>query len=271
MCRVLEVSASGYYAWLKRPDSEREMANQKLLLKIKEIHQQSDKRYGVPRVYKALRGQGYSYNRKRIERLMRLNDIRAKQKKRFKLTTQSDHQHPVAPNLLAREFTAERPNEKWVSDITYIPTGEGWLYLAGVMDLHSRKIVGWAMDKRMTSDLVCDAFKMAVAHRQPGFGLLHHSDRGSQYAAKPYQDLLKEYQCQISMSRKGNCWDNAPMESFFATLKNELVHHQAYQTRTQAKSDIFAYIEAFYNRIRLHSTLDYQSPVQFELAYFRLN
>ncbi len=173
----------------------------------------------------------------------------------------------MAPNLLARDFTAERPNEKWVSDITYIPTGEGWLYLAGVMDLHSRKIVGWAMDKQMTSDLVCNAFKMAVAQRQPQPGLLHHSDRGSQYAGKPYQDLLKEYQCQISMSRKGNCWDNAVMESFFATLKNELVHHEAYQ----AKSHIFAYIESFYNRVRLHSTLDYKSPDQFENAYFRLN
>ena len=271
MCRVLEVSASGYYAWLNRPDSEREMANQKLVLKIKEIHQQNKQRYGVPRIYKALREQGYRYNRKRIERLMRLNDIGAKQKKRFKITTQSDHKHPVAPNLLARNFTAERPNEKWVSDITYIPTGEGWLYLAGVMDLHSRKIVGWAMDKRMTSDLVCNAFKMAVTHRQPGFGLLHHSDRGSQYASQPYQDLLKQYQCQISMSRKGNCWDNAPMESFFATLKNELVHHEAYQTRDHAKSHIFAYIESFYNRVRLHSTLDYKSPQQFEDAYFRLN
>ena len=247
------------------------MANQKLVIKIKEVYHQNKQRYGAPRVYKVLRDQGYSYNRKRIERLMRVNDIRAKQSTRTKITTQSDHQHPVAPNLLARNFTAEGPNEKWVSDITYIPTGEGWLYLAGVMDLYSRKIVGWAMDKRMTSDLVCNAFKMAVAQRQPGSGLLHHSDRGSQYAGQPYQELLKQYHCQISMSRKANCWDNAPMESFFATLKNELVHHQAYPTRTQAKSHIFAYIETFYNPLRLHSTLDYKSPEQFENACFRLN
>ena len=267
---MLEVSASGYYAWLKRPISEREMANQKLVIKIKTIHTQSGQSYGAPRVYNALRAQGEECNHKRIERLMRLNDIRAKQSKRYKVTTDSDHQHPPAPNLLARDFEAERPNEKWVSDITYIPTAEGWLYLAAVMDLHSRKIVGWAMAKRMTSDLVCDAFKMAVAHRQPEPGLLHHSDRGSQYAGKPYQALLKQHQCQVSMSRKGNCWDNAPIESFFATLKNELVHHQSYQTRLQAKSDIFSYIEGFYNRLRLHSSLAYKSPAQFEDAFFRL-
>jgi putative transposase len=271
MCRILDVSTSGYYAWRKRPVSEREMADQKLVIKIKEVHTQSDRRYGVPRVYKALRAQGYRCNHKRVERLMQLNDIRAKHSKRYKLTTQSKHSHPVAPNLLDRNFEAERPNEKWVSDITYILTAEGWLYLAGIMDLYSRKIVGWAMDKRMTSDLVCNAFKMAVVQRQPEHGLLHHSDRGSQYASKPYQDLLKQYQCQISMSRKGNCWDNAPMESFFATLKNELVHHQSYLTKAQAKSDIFAYIEGFYNRVRLHSTLDYLSPEQFENACFRLN
>ncbi len=247
------------------------MANQKLVLKIKTVYHQSKQTYGAPRVYEALRDQGDTCNHKRIERLMRVNDIRAKQSKRYKITTQSAHQYPVAANLLARNFTAERPNEKWLSDITYIPTAEGWLYLAGVMDLYSRKIVGWAMAKRMTSDLVCTAFKMAVTQRQPQPGLLHHSDRGSQYAGKPYQKLLKQYQCQISMSRKGNCWDNAPMESFFATLKNELVHHQTYQTREQAKSDIFAYIEAFYNRVRLHSTLGYKSPDQFENTYFRLN
>lgn len=247
------------------------MANQKLVIKIKEVYHQSGQSYGVPRVYQALRKQGYRCNHKRVERLMRLNELRAKQSKRYKVTTQSEHQHPVAPNLLARNFKAERPNEKWVSDITYIPTAEGWLYLAGIMDLHSRKIVGWAMDKRMTSELVCNAFKMALAQRQPKAGLLHHSDRGSQYTGHPYQALLEQHQCQVSMSRKGNCWDNAPMESFFATLKNELIHHQAYQTRGQAKSDIFAYIEGFYNRVRLHSSLAYQSPMQFENTHFRLN
>jgi transposase InsO family protein len=247
------------------------MANQKLVLKIKEVHHQSQRRYGSPRVYKALRGQGYLCNHKRVERLMRCNDIRARQSKRYKVTTQSNHSHPVAPNVLDRNFKAERPNEKWVSDITYISTTEGWLYLATVMDLYSRKIVGWAMDKSMTSDLACKAFKMAMANRQPKSGLVHHSDRGSQYAANAYQALLKQHRCLVSMSRKGNCWDNAPMESFFATLKNELIHHRVYQTRTEAKSDIFAYIEGFYNRTRLHSTLDYQCPEQFEQAYFRLN
>jgi transposase InsO family protein len=247
------------------------MANQKLVLKIKVVHTQSQRTYGSPRVYQALRAQGYRCNHKRVERLMRINDIRAKHSQRYKITTQSNHTHPVAPNLLARHFEAQRANEKWVSDITYIPTAEGWLYLAGVMDLHSRKIVGWAMRKRMTSELVCSAFRMALLQRQPPAGLLHHSDRGSQYAAQPYQDLLKQHHCQISMSRKGNCWDNAPMESFFATLKNELVHHQSYLTRAQAKSDIFAYIEGFYNRVRLHSALDYLSPDQFENKYVRLN
>lgn len=271
MCRVVQVSSSGYYAWRNRPRSEREMANQKLVLKIKEVHTQSGRSYGVPRVYHALRDQGYGCNHKRVERLMRLNDIQAKQSKRYKITTRSDHSYAVAPNLLDRQFQAKGPNQKWVADITYIPTAEGWLYLAGVMDLYSRKLVGWAMGQRMTSELACHAFKMAVTRRKPQAGLLHHSDRGSQYAAQPYQALLKQYQCQVSMSRKGNCWDNAPMESFFATLKNELVHHQSYQTRAEAKSDIFAYIEGFYNRIRLHSALDYRSPEQFELAYFQLN
>ena len=246
------------------------MANQQLVLKIKEVHRPSDRRYGVPRLYNALRAQGYTCNYKRVERLMRRHNICTKQSKRYKLTTHSKHTHPVAPNLLDRNFKADRPNAKWVADITYIPTAEGWLYLAGLMDLHSRKIVGWAMGHRITSELVCRAFNMAITHRQPPVGLLHHSDRGSQYAAQAYQDLLSQYQCQVSMNRKGNCWDNAPMESFFATLKNELVHHQSYATRAQAKSDIFAYIEGFYNRVRLHSTLDYLSPEQFENACFRL-
>lgn len=271
MCHLLTVSVSGYYAWRNRSVSEREMANQKLVLKIKEVHNQSRRRYGSPRVYKALRAQGYRCNHKRVERLMRLNDIRARPSKRYQVTTQSNHAHPVAPNVLGRNFKAERPNEKWLSDITYIPTAEGWLYVAGIIDLYSRKIVGWAMDKSMTSDLVCNAFKMAITNRQPKSGLLHHSDRGSQYAATPYQALLKQHRCTVSMSRKGNCWDNAPMESFFATLKNELTHHQVYQTRAEAKSDIFAFIEGFYNRQRLHSSLDYQCPEQFELVYFRLN
>ena len=271
MCQVLGVSVSGYYAWRKRPVSEREMANQKLVVKIKAIHNQSHQTYGSPRVYQALVAQGERCNHKRVARLMRLHTIAAKQRKRYKVTTHSNHTYPVAPNLLDRKFQAGEPNKKWVSDITYIPTAEGWLYLAGVMDLYSRKIVGWAMAKRMTSTLVSNALKMAIKQRQPGSGLLHHSDRGSQYAAKPYQALLKQHHCRVSMSRKGNCWDNAPMESFFASLKNERVHHRSYQSRAEARSDIFAYIEGFYNRHRLHSSLNYQSPEQFENIRFRLN
>lgn len=271
MCRVLEVSVSGYYAWRKRPVSEREMANQELLLKIREIYEQSGRTYGAPRVYRKLRELGYGCNKKRVERLMRENGLRAKQSRAYQGTTRSNHHHPVAPNRLNREFEADRPNEKWVADITYIRTDEGWLYLAGVMDLYSRKIVGWAMDKTMPAALVAKAFKMAVSRRRPEPGLLHHSDRGSQYAGEVYQDLLRKYQCQVSMSRKGNCWDNAPMESFFATLKNERVYQRHYHTRAEARTDIFAYIEGFYNRERLHSTLNYQTPEQVERAYFRLN
>ena len=271
MCRLLDVSTSGYYAWRNRPLSEREMANQKLVLKIKSIHNQSQQNYGAPRIYRALRQQGLKCGQNRIARLMRLHQIQAKQLKRYRATTNNRHTHPIAPNVLNRQFRADRPNQKWVSDITYIPTAEGWLYLATVMDLFSRKIVGWAMAARMTTDLVVKALTMALASRQPKAGLLHHSDRGSQYAALPYQALLKKHHLQVSMSRKGNCYDNAPMESFFGTLKSELVHHRHYQTRAEAKTDIFAYIEGFYNRHRLHSTLDYQCPEQVEQAYFRLN
>jgi len=265
MCRVLKVSRSGYYAWRKRPVSARKMANDKLTEKIKEIYHQSRQTYGSPRIQAELRGNGLKYGHNRVARLMREAQLRAKQKGKFKVTTtDSNHNYPVAPNLLKQDFAASRSNEKWVSDLTYIPTAEGWLYLAAVMDLYSRRIVGWAMGHTLARWLTMAALQMALESRQPPPGLLHHSDRGSQYASHDYQALLTKHQMQVSMSRKGNCYDNAPMESFFGTLKTELVHHRLYATRAEAKTDIFEYIEVFYNRSRRHSALAYQSPVAFE-------
>ncbi len=267
MCRVLNVSPSGYYVWRDRPVSKREMANQELLEKIKEIHVENREVYGSPRLYQALLALGWRCSKNRVARLMRKNGIRAKQSKRFKTTTKANAAHPVAPNLLGGDFAADQPNRKWVTDITYIFTLEGWLYLACVLDLFSRRIVGWAMSARMTSSLVADALNMAVRQRQPSADLLHHSDRGSQYTGRLYQQLLKGYQMKISMSGTGNCYDNAAMESFFGTLKNEQVYHCAYRTRDEARTDLFFYIEGFYNRRRLHSTLGYLSPEAYEQAY----
>lgn len=265
MCRVLAVSRSGYYAWLKRPTSPRKMADQELIQQIQEIHQQSRQTYGSPRIQAELAENGVNCSHKRVARLMRDEELFAKQSRKFKVTTtDSAHPYPVAPNLLDQDFTASRPNEKWLVDITYIPTAEGWLYLAVVMDLYSRRIVGWAMSDSLERHLVIAALQMATKMRQPPPGLLHHSDRGSQYASDDYQALLTKYQIQGSMSRTGNCYDNAPMESFFGTLKTELVHHCHYPTKAEAKTDIFEYIEVFYNRFRRHSALYYQSPVNFE-------
>ncbi len=265
MCRVLNVSRSGYYAWRQRRPSAREMADKELLAQIEEIFAESGQTYGSPRVYIELKADGIACGRKRVERLMRENGLVAvgTRKKRVK-TTDSEHSLPVAPNLLERDFTAERPNEKWVTDITYIATNEGWLYLAVVMDLFSRRIVGWAMRADMTAQLVVDALQMATANRRPPAGLLHHSDRGSQYCSHFYQQQLAQYQMVVSMSRKGDCYDNAAIESFFGTLKSERVDRQIYATRAEARRDIFAYIEGFYNRKRRHSTLGYVSPLEFE-------
>ena len=268
MCKRLGVSSSGYYAWQKRPSSQREMANQELLKEIKAVHEKSNGTYGSPRIYHELK-EKIACSENRVARLMQKHDIAAKQKKRYKRTTKANSAHPVAPNLLDRNFTATEPNQKWTTDITYIPTLEGWLYLAMVLDLFSRRIVGWAMSTRMTSDLVIDALQMAVQQRQPPPGLLHHSDRGSQYTGQPYQQLLKDNHFIVSMSGRGNCYDNAPAESFFGSLKTEHVHHVLYETRAQARADIFFYIEAFYNRQRLHSTLDYVSPEAYEAAYYQ--
>ncbi len=266
MCRVLDVSKAGFYAWRERPASRTSQENAVLVEKIQEIHTESRKTYGALRVHKALRNQGVRVSSNRVERLMRVNGIQGKQKKRFRATNSSGHSFPVAANLLDRNFEVSDPDRFWVSDITYIWTREGWLYLAVTMDLFSRKIVGWSMDSRMPWDLVGRAFNMALENRKPGPGLMHHSDQGSQYACDDYQGLLKMSETVCSMSRKGNCWDNAVAESFFHTLKTELVYHEDYHTRWEAKRSIFEYIEAFYNRKRLHSTLGYQSPESYEIA-----
>jgi transposase InsO family protein len=269
MCRVLTVSRSGYYAWRNRPSSARKMADQELSQQIKEIHQQSRQTYGSPRIQVELAENGVNCGQKRVARLMRQEELFAQQSRKFRVTTtDSAHPYPVAPNLLDQDFSASRPNEKWLTDITYIPTAEGWLYLAVVMDLYSRRIVGWAMSDSLERYLVIAALQMALKMRQPPPGLLHHSDRGSQYASDDYQALLTHHQICCSMSRTGNCYDNAPMESFFGTLKTELVHHCHYQTKAEAKTDIFEYIEVFYNRVRRHSALSYQSPVNFEKLAF---
>ena len=269
MCPVLNVSSSGYYAWRNRSVSQREMANQELLKEIKAVHEESYETYGSPRVYEELKENGVACSENRVARLMREEGIQAKQPKRYKVTTKANKSHPVAPNLLNQDFTAEAPNQKWTTDITYIPTLEGWLYLAVILDLFSRRVVGWSMSARMTSALVIDALTMALRQRQPGPGLLHHSDRGSQYTGQPYQMLLEGSLMLSSMSRTGNCYDNAPTESFFGTLKTELVNHCLYATRAEAKTDIFFYIEAFYNRKRRHSTLGYVSPAAYEATFYQ--
>lgn len=268
MCNVLGVSPSGYYAWQTRPVSPRVRTNQKLMPEIRAIHIRSQKTYGSPRVHAELKADGFRVGKNRVARLMRADNLQGRRKKKQPRTTNSQHSYPVAPNRLNREFQATQPNEKWLADITYIPTAEGWLYLAVVLDLFSRKVVGWAFAATLESSLVEQAFRMALQDRTVLQGLLHHSDRGSQYAGEAYQQLLIDQQMQISMSRTGNCYDNAPMESFFSTLKCEHVHFQKYQTRQQAQTNIFAYIVGFYNRQRRHSSLEYLSPEEFERRYY---
>jgi putative transposase len=267
MCNELNVSPSGYYVWRARPASAREMANQELIRRIKAVFKESLETYGSPRIYRELKAEGVACSENRVARLMRLRDLRAKQSRRYKTTTKRNKAHPAAPNLLQRDFRAERPDQKWLADITYIPTQEGWLYLATIMDLYTRRIVGWAMSDRMTSALTVRALQMAIRCRQPAPGLIHHSDQGSQYTDGVYQALLKNHGIQASMNGVGSWYDNAPMESFFGTLKTELVHHCLYRTRTEAQTDLFFYIEAFYNRRRRHSALDYLSPEAFEQLY----
>jgi putative transposase len=266
MCAVLEVSPAGYYAWRERPVSERTKSNAMLLAAIRQAHCDSSGRYGSPRVHAVLRRQGRGASRGRIERLMRRHGIRAiMAPPRRVRTTDSRHSLPIAPNLIERDFTATAPNRVWLADITYIPTAEGWLYLATVMDLFSRKIVGWAMRDHMQVELASAALTMAVCQQRPQAGLIHHSDRGVQYASHAYRNALGDAGITASMSRKAHCYDNAPMESFFHTLKTELVHHREYQTHAEARVDVFAYIECIYNRTRLHSAIGYIAPIEMVL------
>lgn len=264
LCSTLRVSRSGYYRWRSGAVGPRRTANLELVARIERLFEKHDENYGSPRITMELRQQGLRCNRKRIERLMRAQGMRAQQKKRFRVvTTDSNHDYPIAPNSLPdKEITG--PDQGWCTDITYVETEEGWLYLAGVLDLYSRKIVGWAMEDHLQTSLPLGALNMAFKQRQPRAGLLHHSDRGVQYASSDYRQALQAFGMEASMSRKGNCYDNATIESFWGTLKNELVYRRKYQTRNEARRSIFAWIETYYNRERLHSSLGYKSPVDFE-------
>jgi len=264
MCRTLGVRRSGYYAWRSRVPGKRSAEDEHLLVRIRESYKKSRRSYGSPRVLKDLRAWGLRCGKNRIARLMREHGIAARTKKKFKATTNSRHALPVAPNLLNREFNVARPDEAWVSDITYVWTREGWLYLAVVLDLFSRRVVGWGMGDRLTAEIALSALKMAIGNRKPSAGLTYHSDRGVQYACEAFRKLLELHGFIQSMSRKGDCWDNAVAESFFHSLKTEHVYFEDYKTRAEATGKIFEYIEVFYNRTRRHSTLEYLSPAEFE-------
>ncbi len=266
MCQQLGVSRSGFYAWKQRPEPERNKADRALAEVVTEVHQDSRGRYGSPRVHAELRARGQRVSRKRVARLMSQQGLVARRKRRFVRTTDSRHNQPVAPNILERDFSPGQPNCTWATDITYVETKQGWLYLAVVIDLFSRRVVGWSMSQNIDRHLVLSALDMALKARTPPRGLVHHSDRGSQYASTDYQQALAARGIQCSMSRKGNCWDNAVVESFFSSLKQELVYTTDFATHEQARSALFEYIEVFYNRQRRHSSLGYVSPVDFELA-----
>lgn len=265
--KVLGVSRSGYYAWRDRPVSRRRHRRDRLTEQIRRVHQDSRRTYGSPRVHQQLKAEGIACNVKTVARLMRSHDLVAKTRRRFRVrTTDSNHALPIAPNRLDRQFHAPGPNRSWVADLTYVPTGEGWLYLAAVLDLYSRRVVGYAMADHLKASLAVDALTRAIADRGGCAlaGLLHHSDRGVQYACGDYQAMLQAYGITASMSRTGNCWDNAAMESFFGTLKTELIYHERYTSRAEARQSIADYIEMFYNTRRRHSTLGYVSPAEFE-------
>lgn len=267
MCEVLDVSRSGFYRWLGEPVGRRELRDRMLLKEIVDVHETVDDDYGCIRVRQELVGRGISVGRHAVGRVMRKHGIRAACAKRFRVaTTDSGHGHAIAPNLLGRAFAAEAPNRVWLADITYIPTAEGFLYLAGVMDLYSRRVVGWSMQDNLRADLALGALRMATARRGPAAGLVHHSDRGVQYACGVYSAELGAAKIAASMSGKGDCYDNAPMESFWATLKKELVHKHAFATRAEATQAVFEWIETVYNRTRMHSALGYLSPERFEAS-----
>jgi len=264
LCRVLAVKPSGYYAWAHQQPSARERSDLELAETIKEIFKATNERYGAPRIHLELTARDVNVSRKRIARLMKQAGLAAKARKKFEHTTDSAHDKPISPNLLEQQFEMSEMDEAWVGDITYLWTQEGWLYLAVVIDLYSRRVVGWALSERMTASLVCSAFDMAIRLRRPPPGLIFHSDRGSQYASAAFRRLLQRHQVDQSMSRKGHCWDNAVAESFFASLKKELVRNVAFFTRASARADVFEYIEVFYNRKRIHTFLGNLSPSAFE-------
>lgn len=264
MCRVLNVSHSGYYAWRGRPRSSRALANESLLASIRRIHERYRENYGAVKTWRALLSEGVGCGRHRVARLRRLHGIEAKRRRRFRSAYLARNSEPSPDNLLDRDFTAHEPNRVWVGDATFIPTREGWLYLAALIDLYSRKVVGWAMSSQLNRQLVIDALMMAIKHRSPAPGLIHHTDQGVVYATSSYRAVLNQHGMVASMSRKGNCLDNAVAESFFSNLKNELTWHHGFQTRAEARTAVFDYIELFYNRQRIHQTLDYVSPVAYE-------
>jgi len=266
-CALLGVSRSGYYAAQHRPASARGLVNQQLVVEMRRIHREVDRSYGSPRMQPELVGAGFACGRHRVARLMRAAGLRAKQPNQYCVTTDSRHRFAIAPNFLDREFRAAAPNRVWMGDMTYIPTAEGWCYLAVLIDAFSRRVVGWALDTQPTAALPLTAWQQAVATRSPGPGLVHHSDRGTQYACTAYQTVLQRYQVVTSMSRRGDCWDNAVVESFFASLKIERLHERRYATLEELRTDVADYIEGFYNRRRRHSTLGYLSPVMFELRH----
>lgn len=270
MCQVLHVARSGYYAWRKRKPCTRTQENEILSQQIQQIHVASRQTYGSPRIQASLGARGFQVGRQRVVRLMAKLGIRARPRRKFRVTTDSEHPFPIAENLLGQNFTTPEPDRAWVADITYIPTSEGWLYLAVIIDLFSRRVVGWSMAEHLRTEVVLSALEAALGQRQPAeAGLLFHSDRGSQYASRDYRAALQQAQIPCSMSRRGNCWDNAVAESFFGTLKTELIHPRIFSTRTLARTVIAEWIEVFYNRQRLHSTIGYVSPVQFEENYWR--
>jgi len=269
MCQVFNVSRSGYYDWLNRPQSERKQRKERLTKRIKQIFLESRRLYGSPKITQVLRSEGEKVSQKTVARIMKELELRSRTVKKYKATTNSKHSLPVHENKLNQQFVAEAPNQVWMADITYIPTDEGWLYLASIMDLYQREIVGWYADKQMTKSLVLKALDRAYENKKPKGQVLHHSDRGSQYACKDYQDRLEQYKMIGSMSRKGNCYDNACIESFHSIIKKELIYLEKFETREEAKKHIYEYIEIFYNRKRIHSSIGYFSPVQYECMYYK--